>query len=94
MITKENVKHITKLARIGLTSKEIGKMQKELSAIFDYIGQLKEVDVSEVQPTTHSIILENVMREDKGQASKNAKRLIDAVPEREKEFVKVKSILS
>jgi len=49
------VQHIAKLARLGLTEKEIGKFQKELSSILDYIEKLKEVDISKVQPTSHSI---------------------------------------
>jgi len=55
MISKEEVQHIAKLARLGLTEKEIKKFQKELSSILDYIEKLKEVDVSSIEPTSHSI---------------------------------------
>ena len=65
MITKEEVQHIAKLARLGLTEKEIEKFQKELSSILDYIEKLKEVDISGIEPTSHSILLENIMRNDK-----------------------------
>ncbi|MFH1462242.1 MAG: Asp-tRNA(Asn)/Glu-tRNA(Gln) amidotransferase subunit GatC [bacterium] len=64
MISKEEVKHIAKLARLGLTEKEIGRFQKELSSILNYIEKLKEVDVSEIEPTSHAFKLENVVRED------------------------------
>jgi aspartyl-tRNA(Asn)/glutamyl-tRNA(Gln) amidotransferase subunit C len=64
MISKEEVKHIAKLARLGLTEKEIEKMQKELSSILDYIEKLKEVNISKIEPTSHSIEMENVMRID------------------------------
>ena len=93
MISNQEVKHIAKLARLSLTAKEIEKMRKELSSILDYIEQLKEVDVSGVEPTTHSVLLENIMRQDKSETDKEPKRLIEAAPETEKGFVKVKSIL-
>ncbi|MDI6603013.1 MAG: Asp-tRNA(Asn)/Glu-tRNA(Gln) amidotransferase subunit GatC [Patescibacteria group bacterium] len=55
MISKEEVQHIAKLARLGLTEKEVKKFQKELSSILDYIEKLKEVDISKIEPTSHSI---------------------------------------
>ncbi len=55
MISKQEVEHIAKLARLGLTEKEIEKFQRELSKILDYIEKLKEVDISKVEPTSHSI---------------------------------------
>ncbi len=84
MISKEEVKHIAKLARLGLTEKEIEKFQKELSSILDYVEKLKEVDVSKVEPTSHPLKMENVMRKD--EVSKFNKKLIDG-------HLKVKSIL-
>jgi len=65
MISKKEVKYIAKLARLGITKKEEEKFTRELSSILDYIEKLKEVDVSEIELTSHSIKVENVMREDK-----------------------------
>ncbi len=94
MISKEEVQHIVKLARLGLTDEEITKMQKELSAILDYIEKLKEVDIEGVEPTSHSLKIENVMREDKIQnANREAvNKMIGQVPETKDGFVKVKSV--
>ena len=66
MISKQEVEHIAKLARLGLTEKEIEKFQRELSKILDYIEKLgdedkssslpfaiarvKEVDISKTEP--------------------------------------------
>ena len=55
MIIRKEVEHIAKLARLGLSEREIEKMRGELSKILDYIEKLKEVDVSEVEPTSHSV---------------------------------------
>ncbi len=93
MISKEEVKHIAKLARLGLTEKEIEKYQKELSSILDYIEKLKEVDVSNVEPTSHSIKIENITREDETNKKENIeKKLIDLMPEIKEDYLKVKSI--
>lgn len=94
MISKEEVKHIAKLARLGLTEAEIEKFQKELSSILDYIGKLKEVDIKNVEPTSHTLKIENVFREDVVKKSdiEKVKKLIKAFPERKNTFLKVKSI--
>lgn len=95
MITKEEVKHIAKLARLGLTEKEIKKFQKELSKILDYIEKLKEVDVENVEPTSHSILFENVMREDKEREKLKMKseKLMELAPETKNGYLKVKKII-
>ncbi len=97
MISKEEVQHIAKLARLGLTEKEIEKFQKDLSSILDYIEKLKKVDVSGVEPTSHSVLVENVTRIDemrlKGASQKEAEKLLDLAPETKESYLKVKSIL-
>jgi len=95
MITKEEVQHIAKLARLGLTEKEIKKMEKELSSILDYIEKLKEVDVSKIEPTSHSIQIENIMRNDEEKPktkNQKPKNLLDLAPKTKNGYLKVKSI--
>jgi len=84
MITKEEVKHIANLARLGLTEKEIGKYQKDLSSIFDYFKKLEKVDVSQTKPTSHPFSIENAVRKDI--VKKESRKMIEG-------FLKVKSIL-
>jgi len=95
MISKDDVKHIASLARLRLNEKEIEKFQKELGAILDYIEKLKEVDVSEVSPTTHPRLSENVMREDVVQKKDESfrEKLLNLFPEREGNFLKIKKVL-
>lgn len=95
MITRKEVQHVAKLARLGLTKKEEEKFAKELSLILEYVEKLKEVDVEGVEPTSHALKIENVLREDKvkEQDIEKVKKLIEAFPEKEKSFLKVKSIL-
>lgn len=96
MISRDEVQHVAKLARLGLASKEMEKMQKELSAILEYIEKLKEVDIAKVEPTYHSMKVENVTREDKARDKKEeerVKKLLELTPKTKKGYLKVKSIL-
>jgi len=95
MISKEEVKHIAKLARLSLAEKEIGKFQKELSSILDYFGKLKKVNVSKVAATSHSQEIENVMRGDKGEKADTdtTKKITEQAPEIKDGHWKVKSVL-
>ena len=99
MISKKEVQHIAKLARLGLEEEEIEEMRKELSLILDYFNLLKEVDVSGIEPGFYfaeelkEITASDLMREDQVEKSKKAKKLLDSVPETKEDFVKVKTIL-
>ncbi len=94
MITQEEVQHIAKLARLGLTEKEVEKFQKDLSSILDYFEKLKEVDISKIEPTSHSLKVENVMRNDEVQSTNPEvrKKIMDLAPETKEEYLKVKSV--
>jgi len=93
MISKKEVKHIAKLARLGLTEKEIEKFRRELSKILAYIEKLKEVDVKKIEPMSHSIELENVMRIDQSKKPIKSQELLDLAPETKNGYLKTKSIL-
>jgi len=95
MISKKEVQHIAKLARLSLTEKEIKKLQKELSSILDYFEKLKEVDITDVKPTSHSIEIENIFREDepKRELLERVNKIIEMAPQKEKNYLKVKPII-
>jgi len=93
MLSNEEVKHIARLARLGLSEEEITKFRKELSSIFDYVEKLKEVDVSNVKATSHAVKVENITRKDEDRKSGIEKKLMELAPDKERNFVKVKPIL-
>lgn len=95
MINKKEVQHITKLARLGLSQKEIEKFRKEFSKILDYINKLKEVDISGIKTTSHSILVENIMRDDKERKKEDFQKskLLELAPETKNGYLKVKPIL-
>ncbi|MCD6270756.1 Asp-tRNA(Asn)/Glu-tRNA(Gln) amidotransferase subunit GatC [bacterium] len=94
MLSKEEVKHVARLARIKLTEEEMQKMQGELVKILDYIEKLKELDVENLEPTTHSILIKNVFREDKPEekSKEEGEKLIQLAPQQEGRFIKIKSV--
>ena len=63
-LTKDQVKHIAKLARLELTESELEKFPKELTSILQYIDMLKEVDTTGVEPTAQATGQSNVFRDD------------------------------
>ncbi len=76
MITQEQVKHIAKLARLGLKDEDVEKFSKQLSSIMEYVEKLNEVDVKDVEPTSQVTGLENVMREDTEERFSNREDLL------------------
>ncbi len=94
MITKKEVQHVAKLARLNINSQEEEKFTKELSSILQYIEKLKEIDTSKVEPTSHPFDVKNVMREDIVQQPdiEVIQRMLKAAPAREKTYIKVKSV--
>ena len=93
MITKKEVQHIAKLARIGLDEKEIEKYSKDLSSILDWIKQLEEVDISKVEAVSHVTGLENVTREDRSEDFSGKENIVKLFPESKDGYDKVKSVL-
>jgi aspartyl-tRNA(Asn)/glutamyl-tRNA(Gln) amidotransferase subunit C len=96
MITKEEVQHIAQLARLRVDERDVAELQQDLSKILEYFGILQEVDVSGVEPMTHSIALENVSREDVAHLKDPAllQRIVDMFPSSRNGFLKVKAIFS
>ena len=64
MIDRDQVLHVARLARLKLTDDEVERMSGELSGILDHIEKMNELDLEGVEPTTHVIDLENVLRPD------------------------------
>lgn len=94
-ITKEEVLHIAKLARIDLSEDDIKRYQNQLSDILEYVEQLQTLDTDGVKATAQITGLENILREDKivNCDEKQREEILDQVPEVKANLVKVKSVL-
>ena len=63
-ITREEVTHVARLARLELSPAELDRMGQELDGILSYIDKLRALDTEGVEPTSHAVPLVNVMRDD------------------------------
>jgi len=63
-ITKQEVEHVAKLARLELSEQEKEKLTDQLSNILTYVETLNSLDTKGVEPTSHVLDLKNVMRDD------------------------------
>lgn len=75
-LTKDQVKHVAALARLGLSDVETEKFQSQLSGILDYVEQLGKVDTEGVLPTAQVTGLLNVTREDVPDALADPRELL------------------
>ena len=93
-LTKQDVEHIARLARLGLTEEEKEKFVTQLSSILDYVEQLKEVNTDGIEPTAQVTGLENIYREDKIEIFKaeSRKKLIEQAPASEDNLIKAKAV--
>ncbi len=93
MISRADVEHVARLARLGLTDDEIDRMQGQLNRILEAIGQLQAVDTSSVGPTAQVIALENVMRPDEARTGLSRDAALANAPLREGDHVRVPVVL-
>ena len=81
MIDRDQVLHVARLARLRLDDAEVERMAGELSTILDHIEKIGELDLEDVEPTSHVIQLENVLREDKPRPSWPRERILEGAPD-------------
>ncbi len=63
-ITKQEVEHVAKLGRLELSEQETESLTDQLSNILTYVEKLNELDTKGVEPTSHVLDINNVMRDD------------------------------
>jgi len=69
MIERDQVLHVAKLARLRLSDEEVERMVGELSGILDHVDRIGNLDLDGVEPTSHVVALENVLRADEPRPS-------------------------
>ena len=81
MIDREQVLHVARLARLRLTEDEVERMSSELSSILDHIEKISELDLENVEPTSHVVEVENVLRADEPRESWPRERILEPAPD-------------
>ncbi|MCP4179282.1 MAG: Asp-tRNA(Asn)/Glu-tRNA(Gln) amidotransferase subunit GatC [bacterium] len=90
-----DVASVAGLARLKIDESEIQQLQEEMNNIVNYVNQLSELDLDNIEPTIHAAVLNNIWREDKSVKGdftdnilKNAPAVIDD------ELIKVPQVVS
>jgi aspartyl-tRNA(Asn)/glutamyl-tRNA(Gln) amidotransferase subunit C len=81
VIDRDQVLHVARLARLELSEDEIARMSRELSSVLDHIEKISELDLAGVEPTSHVIELENVLRADEPRDSWPRERILEGAPD-------------
>lgn len=92
-LSREQVEHVARLARVGLTEEDIERFSHQLSDVLDYFERLKEIDVENVPPTSHTLPLHNIMREDEPQPPFSVEGVLANAPDEEDGRIRVRAIL-
>ena len=82
-ISRDEVLHVARLARLDLSDEEIERFSEQLNAILDAVGKVSELDLSDVEPTAHPLDLVNVWAEDEPRPSLSVEEALANAPDRE-----------
>ena len=88
-ITRDEVLHVAKLARLDLTDDELERLTAELGAILEAVGKVAELDLDDVPPTSHPLDLVNAWREDEPRPSLGLDEVFANAPDREGDLFRV-----
>ena len=88
-ITRDEVLHVARLARLELADEEIERLTVQLGAILEAVGKVAELDLSDVPPTSHPLALVNAWAEDEPHASLPVEDALANAPEREGDLFRV-----
>jgi aspartyl-tRNA(Asn)/glutamyl-tRNA(Gln) amidotransferase subunit C len=92
-LSREEVLHISRLARLGLTETEIARLREQLSDILENFEILQQVDTGNVPPTAQSIALRNVLRNDEVAPSLPPGEILTNAPRKEGDCFRVRAVL-
>ncbi len=92
-LSREEVLHIARLARVALTEEEITRFSEQLSNLLENFEVLQQVDTTDVPPTAQSVALQSIMREDEVAPSLPSEDILANAPRREGDYFRVRAVL-
>ena len=81
MIDRDQVLHVARLARLRLGDDEVERMASELSGILDHVDRMNRLELEGVEPTSHVVELENVLRPDEPRPSWPKEKVLEPAPD-------------
>ena len=88
-ISRDQVLHVARLARLDLTEDELERLTAELGAILDAVSKVAELDLADVPPTSHPLALVNAWAEDEPHASLSVEDAFENASAREGDLFRV-----
>jgi aspartyl-tRNA(Asn)/glutamyl-tRNA(Gln) amidotransferase subunit C len=92
-LTRDEVLHVARLARVGLTAEDVTKFQQQLSQILEHFDALRAIDTQDVPPTTHTLPIENVMAADHPRPSLSQEQALANAPLSQDGHLRVRAVL-
>lgn len=92
-ITTDRIKKIADSVRIAISDEEAETYTEQISSIIEYAGKLSELNTDDVQPTTHGVVLENILRDDIPKQSITQEEVLDNAADVQEGHFKVPSIM-
>ena len=92
-LSREEVLHITRLARVSLTEAEVDKLNEQLSNILEHFEVLQQIDTTNVPSTAQAIEFLNVLKNDITDASLPQSQVLANAPRKESNFFRVRTVL-
>lgn len=93
LINLDQARHVAKLARLAIPDEQLPRFTEQLESILEYVAQLKEVDVSAVEPMAHAVRLTNILREDVVQPALPTEVVLQNAPDTDGPFFKVPKVI-
>jgi aspartyl-tRNA(Asn)/glutamyl-tRNA(Gln) amidotransferase subunit C len=92
-ISREEVVHVARLARLELTDEEIGLFRTQLDAVLERAQRIQRLPLADVPPTAHPVDLTNILRPDETVPCPPAETILENAPDREGDLFRVPRIL-
>jgi aspartyl-tRNA(Asn)/glutamyl-tRNA(Gln) amidotransferase subunit C len=92
-ITRTEVEHVGRLARLALSEEELDALTDNMDAILDYVEQLNALDTDGIVPTAHAVPMENAFRSDEIRAGFTPEQALSNAPDKAESAFRVKRII-
>ena len=92
-LSRDDVAHVARLARLALTDEELDTFTPQLAAILDHAADVEALDLADVPPTSHPYPLKNVLRPDEVRVSGIREAVLAEAPDAEDGMFRVPPVL-
>ena len=92
-LSRDDVKHVAKLARLALPPDKLEKFAGQLESILGYVEKINAVDTSGVEPMAHALPVKNVLRDDIPESGLPIEKVLQNAAETDERFFKVPKVI-